>query len=66
MPSAWGLVVLLMPWVVTGTQRWEEEPRSLAVNPGEEVVLACKVVNMGGDCRCKKLQYKIKKKNFEL
>ena len=42
----------MMPWVVTGTQRWEEEPWSLAVNPGEEVVLACKVVNMGGDCRC--------------
>ena len=62
MPSAWGLVVLLMPWVVTGTQRWEEEPRSLAVNPGEEVVLACKVVNMGGDCRCKKFRYKNKKK----
>ena len=52
----------MMPWVVTGTQRWEEEPRSLAVNPGEEVVLACKVVNMGGDCRCKKFRYKNKKK----
>ena len=52
-PSVWGgVVVLLMPWLVTGSQRWEEEPRSLAVNPGEEAVLACKVVNMGGDCRC--------------
>ena len=51
MPSLWGLVVLLMPWMVTGNQSWQEEPRSLAVNPGEEAVLACKVDNMAGDCR---------------
>ena len=51
MPSLWGLVVLLMPWMVTGNQMWEEEPRSLAVNPREEAVLACKVANMAGDCR---------------
>ena len=52
-PSVWGGMgmVLLMPWMVTGSQRWDEEPRSFAVNPGEEAVLACKVVNMGGDCR---------------
>ena len=46
------LVTLVMPSLVWSNQRWAEEPTSSAVNPGEEAVLACKVVNMGGDCRC--------------
>ena len=45
------LVTLVMPSLVWSNQRWAEEPTSSAVNPGEEAVLACKVVNMGGDCR---------------
>ena len=45
------LVTMVMPSLVWSNQRWAEEPTSSAVNPGEEAVLACKVVNMGGDCR---------------
>lgn len=46
------LGLLLLPGLtVRAIQRWEEEPASLAVNPGEEAVLACRVTNMEGDCR---------------
>ena len=39
---------------VNSKQHWAEEPSSTFVNPGGEVILACRINNMGGDCRWEK------------
>jgi len=36
---------------VFSLQQWAEQPESTFVNPGGEVLLACKIINKKGDCR---------------
>lgn len=49
------LIVSLMTWTVTTSmQHWAEQPSSTFVNPGGEIVLACRINNKGGDCRWEK------------
>ena len=39
---------------VMSIQHWAEQPSSTFVNPGNDVVIACKINNKGGDCRWEK------------
>jgi len=49
------LVIFALSWsIVTAKQHWAEQPSSTFVNPGGEVVLACRINNKGGDCRWEK------------
>ena len=36
---------------VLSIQQWQEQPTSTFVNPGGEVLLACRILNKKGDCR---------------
>lgn len=48
------LVLVIMLSSVSSVQHWAEQPSSTFVNPGGEVVLACRINNKGGDCRWEK------------
>ena len=37
--------------VVCGMQEWVKQPSGVSVNPGEEAVLACRLLGKKGDCR---------------
>ena len=49
------LVVVVMVMVVgsmaSARQEWVEQPAAVSVNPGEEAVLACRLLGKKGDCR---------------
>ena len=48
------LVFVIILSTATAIQNWIEQPSSTFVNPGGEVVLACRINNKGGDCRWEK------------
>ena len=48
------LVIMIVLSSTKAVQHWAEQPSSTSVNPGGEVVLACKINNKGGDCRWEK------------
>jgi len=53
--SLYQLLVLVIMWSsAKSVQHWAEQPSSTFVNPGGEVVLACRINNKGGDCRWEK------------
>jgi hypothetical protein len=51
MASVFLLVAVMIVSLAEARQEWVEQPVGVAVNPGEEAVLTCRLVGKKGDCR---------------